>query len=104
MWLHICMAGPMMAYRCDVTSVLAAQMPCWPTNFCLLLLSAVPYFTYLLWFTPGLGSCLSMSPQGDEVYGECQIEKEYHPCVVQKYAYFYIKECQCNTNLRSLLW
>ena len=36
----------MTAYRCDVTSVLAAQMPCQPTNFCLLLLSAVPYFTY----------------------------------------------------------
>ena len=42
MWPHICMAGPMAAYRCDVTSVLAAQMPCQPTNFCLLLLSAVP--------------------------------------------------------------
>ena len=38
------MAGPMTAYRCDVTSVLAAQMPCRPTNFSLLLLSAVPYF------------------------------------------------------------
>ena len=46
MWLYISMAGPMMAYRCDVTSVLAAQMPSGPTNFCLLLLSAVPYFTY----------------------------------------------------------
>ena len=46
MWVHICMAGWMMAYGCDVTSVLAAQMACQPTNFCLLLLSAVPYFTY----------------------------------------------------------
>ena len=46
MWLHICMAGPMTAYGCDVASVLAAQMPYWPTNVCLLLLSAVPYFTY----------------------------------------------------------
>ena len=46
MWLHIGMAGPMMAYRFDVTTVLADQMPCRPTNFCLLLLSAVPYFTY----------------------------------------------------------
>ena len=46
MWLHICMAGLMTAYRCDVTSVLAAQMACQPTNFCLLLLNAIPYFTY----------------------------------------------------------
>ena len=44
MRLHICMASPMMAYRCDVTFALAAQMACPPTNFCLLLLSAVPYF------------------------------------------------------------
>ena len=40
MWLHICMAGPMTAYRCDVTSILVVQMVCQPTNFCLL---------YLLW-------------------------------------------------------
>ena len=46
MWLHICMAGLMTAYRCDVKSVLAAQMACQPTNFCLLLLNDVPYFTY----------------------------------------------------------
>ena len=46
MWLQICNAGPMMAYRCDVTSVLAAQMASQPTNFCLLLPSVVPYFTY----------------------------------------------------------
>ena len=46
MWLHICMAGLMTAYRCDVKSVLAAQMACQPTNFCLLLLNAIPYFTY----------------------------------------------------------
>ena len=44
MWQNIRMAGPMMAYRCDVTSVLAAQMACQPTNFCLVLLSAIPYF------------------------------------------------------------
>ena len=36
------MAGPMMAYRCEVTCVLAAQMACQPTNFCLLLLSTLP--------------------------------------------------------------
>ena len=40
------MAGPMTAYRCDVTFVLAAQMACQPTNFCLLLLTAVTNFTY----------------------------------------------------------
>ena len=51
MWPHICMAGTMMAYRCDVTSVLAAQMLCRPTNFCLLLLSAIPYFTYFVTMT-----------------------------------------------------
>ena len=39
------MTGPMTAYRCDITSVVAAQMACQPANFCLLLLSA-PYFTY----------------------------------------------------------
>ena len=44
MWLHICMAGRMMAY--NVTSHL-----CWlpngmaTHNFCLLILSAIPYFT-----------------------------------------------------------
>ena len=40
------MAGPMTAYRCDVTSALAVQMVCRPTNFCLLLLSAVPYLSF----------------------------------------------------------
>ena len=38
-----CMSGPMTAYRCDITSVLAAQMACRPTNFCLVLLSAIPF-------------------------------------------------------------
>ena len=46
MWLHSCMAGPMTADRCDVTSAPAAQLTCQPTNFCLLLLSAIPYFIY----------------------------------------------------------
>ena len=48
------MAGPMTAYRSDVTFVLAAQMVCQPTNFCLLLLSVIPYFTYfgLEWSLP----------------------------------------------------
>ena len=46
MWLHICMTGSMMASRCDVTSVQAAQVACRPTNFCLFLLSPVPYFIY----------------------------------------------------------
>ena len=40
MWLHICMGGPMTTYRCDFTSILAAQVVCQPTNFCLLFLSA----------------------------------------------------------------
>ena len=48
MLLHICMAGPMMAYRCDVTSELAAQLAWQPTIICLLLLSPIPYFN-LLW-------------------------------------------------------
>ena len=52
MRLNICMAGPMMAYRCDVTSVLSAQMACQPTNFCLLLLSAIPYLPTLTHTAP----------------------------------------------------
>ena len=40
------MAGPMMAYRCDVTSVQAAHVACQPTIFCLLLFSAIPCFIY----------------------------------------------------------
>ena len=47
MWLHICMAGPMTAYRCDVTSVLAAQMVCRPTNFCLCTYNPPLYFVYV---------------------------------------------------------
>ena len=46
MWLHICVAGPMMAYTCDFTSVWDVQVVCWPTDFCLLLLNAIPYFIY----------------------------------------------------------
>ena len=59
------MAGPMTAYRCDVTSVLAAQMPCRPTNFCLLLLSAVPYFG---WLYAAVGKITNAGGEDREVY------------------------------------
>ena len=79
MWLHICMAGPMMTYRCDITSILAAQVAHRPTNFCLLLLSTIPYFIY---FVPRLQIIHQTTPKYKvAAYGVNYLSNTYSICI-----------------------
>ena len=77
---HICMAGPMTAYRCYVKSVLEALMPCRHTNFCLLLLSAVPYFTLqnYIRYTDSFVYLFNTWVQCDQIWRNCDLMEDFY--------------------------